>query len=56
MTTSAYKLKEESEYKLIKNKEASKILRQDHPDVIDDVGIYKQLGSDKKDDEIKLIK
>jgi len=56
LKTSFYQLKEESEYHLIKHKEASKNLRLDHPDIIDNVGVDKQIGTDKKDEEVKLIK
>jgi len=55
LKSSSYQLSDESEYHLIKNKEAIKNIRQDLPDIIDNIGVNKQISSESKDDP-KLIK
>lgn len=56
LKSSIYKLDDKSEHKLIQNREAINNSRDDFPDVIENVGLNKNmLGSDKKDDQ-KLLK
>ena len=56
LKTSIYKLDEKSEYKLIQNKEAINNSRNDFPDVIENIGLNKNLlDTDKKYDQ-KMLK
>jgi len=56
LKSSIYKLEEKSEYKLIQNKEAINNSRDDFPDVIENIGLSKNiLNYDKKDGQ-KLLK
>lgn len=56
LKTSLYKLDDKSEYKLIENKEAVNNLRADFPDVIDNVGLNKNMLDTDKKIEQKLLK
>jgi hypothetical protein len=45
----------EDEFKLIQNKEAVNSIRSEIPDVIDNVGVDKQMITSEKKDEQKLL-
>jgi hypothetical protein len=56
LKSSIYKLEEKSEYKLIQNKEAINNSRDDFPDVIENIGLNKNILNYDKKDEQKLLK
>ena len=56
LKSSIYKLDEKSEHKLIQNKEAINNSRDDFPDVIENIGLNKNMLIYDKKDERKLLK
>jgi hypothetical protein len=56
LKSSIYKLDEKSEYKLIQNKEAINNSREDFPDVVENIGLNKNMLNYDKKDEQKLLK
>lgn len=56
LKSSIYKLDEKSEYKLIQNREAINNAREDFPDVIENIGLNKNMLDYDKKDEKKLLK
>ena len=54
LKSSSYKLDEKSEYKLIENREAINNMRNDFPEIRENIGMDKNLL--QKDDDKKLLK
>lgn len=55
LKTSHYRLDEKSEYKLIENREAINNMRNDFPEIKENIGLNKNL-LEKEEDEKKLLK
>jgi hypothetical protein len=56
LKTSIYKLDEKSEFKLIENREAVNNLRNDFPEIRENIGLSKNLLQKDEKEERKLLK
>ena len=56
LKTSIYKLDEKSEYAMIQNKEAVNNFKNEFPEIMEDVGLNRNLLENEKKIEQKLIK